>query len=92
MIKSDNNSCIGVATFNINGETKQFGLTQEDFELLKEREVKLQERIDNTSKHLEQVAEEKANLENKLSVLRQTKLQPDLIEVYEKHRGAESTR
>ncbi|WP_194442372.1 hypothetical protein [Pseudoalteromonas simplex] len=64
--------CIGVATFNIDGETKQFGLTQEDFDLLKEREMKLQERIDKTSKHLEQVAEEKANLENKLAVIRQS--------------------
>lgn len=62
--------CIGVATFSINGETKQFGLTQEEFDLLKEREVKLQERIDETSKHLEHVAEEKAKLENKLAVIR----------------------
>ncbi|TGE81346.1 hypothetical protein C7Y70_13140 [Pseudoalteromonas sp. KS88] len=64
--------CIGVATFNINGETKQFGLTTEDFDFLKEREVKLQERIDETSKHLEHVAEEKAKLENKLAVLSQS--------------------
>ena len=62
--------CIGVATFSINGETKQFGLTQEDFDLLKEREVKLQERIDETSKHLEHVAKEKAKLEGKLAVIR----------------------
>ncbi|MCC9659260.1 hypothetical protein LPA49_01680 [Pseudoalteromonas sp. MB41] len=64
--------CIGVATFNIDGETKQFGLTQNDFGLFKEREEKLQERIDNTSKHLEQLAEEKAKLENKLAVLNQS--------------------
>ena len=64
--------CIGVATFNIDGETKQFGLTTEDFDFLKEREVKLQERIDETSKHLEHVAEEKAKLENKLAVLSQS--------------------
>lgn len=63
--------CIGVATFSIDGETKQFGLTQKDFDLFKEREEKLQERIDETSKHLEHVAEEKAKLENKLAVLSQ---------------------
>lgn len=64
--------CIGVATFNIDGETKQFGLTQKDFDFFKEREEKLQERIDETSKHLEHVAKEKANLEGRLAAIRLT--------------------
>lgn len=65
--------CIGVATFNIKGETKQFGLTQEDFDFLKEREEQLQENLDETLKLLERIAEEKANLEKRLAVIRQPK-------------------
>ena len=65
--------CIGVATFNIDGETKQFGLTQNDFDLFKGREEKLQENLDETLKLLERIAEEKANLEKSLAVIRQPK-------------------
>jgi len=65
--------CIGVATFSIDGETKQFGLTQDDFDFLKEREEQLQENLDGTLKLLERIAEEKANLEKRLAVIRQPK-------------------
>ena len=60
--------CTGLATFNINGVTHQFGLTKDDFNFLKEREVKLQERIDQASKHLKHFSEEKTRLESKLAL------------------------
>lgn len=85
MAKSDKSLCIGVATFQIDGETKQFGLTKDDFDFLKEREVKLQERIDQASEHLKYFSEKRVELERQLDVIRFQKSLVDLVEVYEKH-------
>jgi len=64
----EHSECTGVATFNINGVAHQFGLTKDDFDFLKKREVKLQERIDQTSKQLHFLSEEKVKLERKLAL------------------------
>ncbi|MBB1308557.1 hypothetical protein H5162_03745 [Pseudoalteromonas sp. SR41-8] len=71
MTEHNEDLCIGVATFQIDGETKQFGLTKDDLDFLKEREVKLQERIDQASKHLKHFSEERVKLERQLAVIRQ---------------------
>ena len=63
--------CIGVATFNIDGETKQFGLTQEDFDMFMQRTEKLQENIKSMAASLKHFSEEKVRLENVLTVISQ---------------------
>lgn len=61
--------CIGVATFEIDGETKQFGLTQEDFDMFIQRAEKLQENINSMTDSLKRFSEEKTRFESKLAVL-----------------------
>lgn len=63
--------CIGVATFEIDGETKQFGLTQEDFGMFIQRAEKLQENINSMTGSLKRFSEEKVKLESQLAVIRQ---------------------
>ena len=87
MAKSDKSLCIGVATFQIDGETKQFGLTKDDLDIFVERTEKLQEKIDSMADNLKHFSEEKTRLESKLAVIRFPKSPVDLVKVYEKHRG-----
>ena len=63
--------CIGVATFEIDGETKQFGLTQEDFDMFIQRAEMLQENINSMTDSLKRFSEEKARLESELTAIRQ---------------------
>lgn len=64
--------CIGVATFEIGGETIQFGLTKDDFDMFRLRKQKLQDSIKSMTSSLERFSEEKVKLENQLAVIRQT--------------------
>lgn len=70
-MKNEQSLCIGVATFEIDGEAKQFGLTQEDFEMLAQRAEKLQESINSITNSLKRFSEEKARLESELTAIRQ---------------------
>ncbi|MBE0379200.1 hypothetical protein [Pseudoalteromonas prydzensis] len=72
MNEHNENLCIGVATFRIDGETKQFGLTQEDFDMFMQRTEKLQENINSMIDSLKRFSEEKVKLESQLAVIRQT--------------------
>ena len=72
MTEHNENLCIGVATFQIDGETKQFGLTQEDFGMFIQRAEKLQENINSMTDSLKRFSEEKVKLESQLAVIRQT--------------------
>ncbi|MBB1329479.1 hypothetical protein H5087_08980 [Pseudoalteromonas sp. SR43-7] len=64
--------CIGVATFEINGVTHQFGLTKDDFDMFRLRKQKLQDSIKSMTSSLERFSEEKVKLESQLAVIRQT--------------------
>lgn len=71
-MKNEQSLCIGVATFKIDGGTKQFGLTQEDFDMFIKRAEKLQENINSMTDSLKRFSEEKVKLESELAVIRQT--------------------
>ncbi|MBH0088622.1 hypothetical protein [Pseudoalteromonas sp. NSLLW218] len=65
------NECIGVATFNIGGETKQFGLTKDDFDMFRLRKKKLQDSIKSMTDSLKHFSEERVKLESQLAVIHQ---------------------
>ncbi|MBG9991579.1 hypothetical protein [Pseudoalteromonas sp. NZS37] len=63
--------CIGLATFEINGVTHQFGLTKDDFDMFRLRKQKLQDSIKSMTDSLKHFSEERVKLESQLAVIHQ---------------------
>ncbi len=70
-MKNEQSLCIGIAKFEVGGETIQFGLTKDDFDMFIQRAEKLQENINSMTDSLKRFSEEKVKLESQLAVIRQ---------------------
>ncbi|KTF10374.1 hypothetical protein [Pseudoalteromonas sp. H103] len=63
--------CIGLATFEVCGETIQFGLTKDDFDMFRLRKKKLQDSIKSMTDSLKHFSEERVKLESQFAVIHQ---------------------